>query len=291
MTFNNYNDSALAEVTDIDNIEPEAIAKLSRDLRDAAATMSSTEARYLVDTYYQLQNNRIREKNRLRALTASGEPHKCITYFSDNFFYLEKQLPKMLQVYAANTLTGSWSLGICGIGPIIAAGLLAHIDIEKAPHVSHILSFAGMDGSGKAWNRGEKRPWNAALKTLLWKASESFVKVSGREQDYYGKVYRNWKDIEAQRNEQGYYAELAASILANKKFGKDTEAFKAYSAGRLPLAHMHARAKRKAVSLFISHWHEIRYFEAYGRRPERPSYAVDKLGHKTYIPPPMFDFK
>ena len=53
------------------------------------------------------------------------------------------------------------------------------------------------------------------------------------------------------------------------KIGKTTEAYAAYSAGRLPPGHLHARAKRWAVKLFgvpapkpyvlsqLEHGHEI----------------------------------
>ena len=36
-----------------------------------------------------------------------------------------------------------------GIGPVIAAGLLANIDIKQAPTVGHIWRFAGLDPTNK----------------------------------------------------------------------------------------------------------------------------------------------
>ena len=45
----------------MDNLPPDLtpITRLSRDLRTAAATLTDREARYLVDAYYLIQNNRI----------------------------------------------------------------------------------------------------------------------------------------------------------------------------------------------------------------------------------------
>ena len=37
-----------------------SVATLDKDLRNAASTMTDDEARFLVDSYYQMQCNRIR---------------------------------------------------------------------------------------------------------------------------------------------------------------------------------------------------------------------------------------
>lgn len=280
----------ILDITDLDNVEQSAITKLNKDLRSAATMMSRDEARFLVDTYYSLQNNRIREKNRLRQL--GDEPSQAIAYFSDNFYFLEKQVPKMLQLYCENDFVGRWLLSICGIGPVLAAGLLAHIDLTKKDeqgnyinnNAGQVLAFGGMAGFGQKWEKGQKRPWNATLKVLFWKAGESFIKVQSRDADYYGKVYASWKQTLTERNERGKFAQRAAQCLAEKKYGKETEAYKAYSTGRLPLAHIHAMARRKAIGLFVSHLWEVMFRHQFPDRQCRKPYAIDKLGHETYIP-------
>ena len=62
-----------------------------------------------------------------------------------------------------------WARSIYGIWPVLAAGLLAHIDIEQAPTVGHIWSFAGLDPT-KKWQPKTTRPWNAArvMNTATW---------------------------------------------------------------------------------------------------------------------------
>lgn len=271
-------------VNDANNVEQSGLIKLNRDLREAAATMTQTEARYLVDAYYQLQDDRIRAKNRVKAFSTDGEPHEFITQLANNMAFLEKEVSKCLLAYAKSDFVGQWSLSVCGIGGVIASGLLAHIDMEKAPSVGHIMSFAGIAPNGKKWERGQKRPFNAKLKTLCWKIGESFVKVSGRESDYYGKIYIQAKERLTKKNESGGFAKDAATILTDKKFGKDTEAFKAYSAGMLPPAHIHARAKRVAVSLFLSHWWEVSHRHRFPDRPCPKPYALAHLDHVDYIP-------
>jgi len=135
------------------------------------------------------------------------------------------------------------------------------------------------------WEKKTKRPWNAALKVVTWKIGESFVKVSSNENDVYGKVYVERKALEIERNEVGAFAEQAAEKLRKFKFSEDTGAHKAYEAGKLPPAHIHARAKRYAVKLFLAHWQEVAYYHHFGERAPKP-YVITHLGHAHYIEPP-----
>lgn len=58
-------------------ITMEALNKLKKDVKQAAKTLSGQEARYLVDTYYQIQEYRKRTANQCRKLdtTPEGEPN------------------------------------------------------------------------------------------------------------------------------------------------------------------------------------------------------------------------
>ena len=115
-----------------------------------------------------------------------------------------------------------------GVGPVIAAGLLAHIDITRANTAGSIWRFAGLDPTSE-WKKGTKRPHNAALKTLCWKLGESFVKISGKEDSVYGKLYKERKAEESAKNERGEFADQAKQKLEKFKIGKTTDAYKAYS--------------------------------------------------------------
>lgn len=268
--------------TDIDLMP--AIDKLNKDLRKAVVTLSDREARYLVDLYYQMQDNRKRGDNQTRAMTESGEPHGVISWVAVQSETLETRVKQLLDSYSRSKPIGKWARGICGIGPVIAAGLMAHIDITKAPTVGHIWRFAGLDPTQK-WEKGQKRPWNASLKVLCWKIGESFVKVSGNDRDVYGKVWLRRKEEEQAKNEAGAFADQAKAVLEARRIGKETEAYKHYSGGKLPPAHIHARAKRYAVKLFLSHWHERAYEFHFGTKPPLP-YPIAILNHAHKVEPP-----
>lgn len=343
---------------------PLPIGRLDKDLRAASKALSSEEVRWLVGEYYTMQHNRIRSANQVRSRGA--EPHEMVKYLAEANETLEGHIKTSLDVFTANHPIGQWMRRQVGIGPVIAAGFLAHIDITRAPTAGHIWSYAGLV-DGVAWLGGSaaekavaafvkpnetvsvedilsiaaslgcqpqwlarrvvnaatgvpvpfqeatapippetyvanalrgidarkahilqalsKRPWNADLKTLCWKLGESFVKTSGNENSFYGKIYAERKELETAKNAQGDYAGRAELMLSKKNFRKETDAFAAYTSGHLPKAHIHSRAKRYAVKIFLSHLHHVMYVEHYGKEPPRP-YVIDMLKHVDYIPVP-----
>lgn len=262
--------------------EPKRI--FDADFTKAARLLTRDEVRYLVDSYYQIQEYRKRAGNQVREMVKAGEYNAVIEWIFKNMKDLEYKIKKALEAYTDEDPMGRWSKSICGIGPVLSAGLLAHIDIEKAPTVGHIWRFAGLDPTVE-WNKGQKRPWNARLKTLCWLIGQSFVKVHNHPKDFYGHLYKERKAYEQQKNEAGDYAEQARRTLEKYKIGKNTEAYKWYCQGKLPPAHIDQRARRWAVKLFLSHYHEVAYQLHYGTKPPKP-FAIEHLGHAHMIHPP-----
>lgn len=260
------------------------ITVLSRDIRKSAQTMSREEARYLVKMYYQIQDYRIQAAGQERSQDEGNEPHATVTWLAENMRKLENNIKSALNAYSDAHVVGVWAKTQLGIGPVIAAGLIAHINPEKTRTAGAVWKFAGQDPTA-VWNKKEKRPWNAELKVLCWKIGESFVKVSNKEDSLYGRIYKERKEWETAKNERGENAETAKKILEDKKFNKATEAYKWYSEGKLPPAHIHARAKRVAVKLFLSHYCHVNWQSTTGEVPPLP-YAINILGHADHIPPP-----
>lgn len=267
---------------EVSQLQP--VEKLRRDIKQASITLSDDEARFLVDGYYTMQEGRIRANNQVRALTESTEPHDVLSWLGAQWHVMENQIRGALDVYSNAHPVGVWSRSIVGIGPVLAAGLLAHIDMEKAPTAGNIWNFAGLN-PGVTWGKGERRPWNARLKVLCWKIGESFVRVHNNPRDYYGKIYVERKTLEQERNAKFELEEQAHAALASKRFKKTTDAYKHYSAGQLPPKHIHQRAKRYAVKLFLAHWHEVAFWHHFNRPPPEP-YAIVHLGHAHRSTPP-----
>ena len=268
--------------TEIEPTEQESlITKLTKDLRKAVKTLNPKEVRFMVDSYYQMQENRIRAAGQVRSMSEDGEPHAVLDWLGNISNDLEGQVKAALDAYSRHDFMGKWARSQKGIGPVLAAGLSAHIDISKVQTVGQIWRFAGQDPTCK-WEKGQKRPWNASLKVLCWKIGESFVKVSGNDSAYYGKLYLERKELETRKNEAGEYKDQAEAVLK----ARPTHAQKAiYAAGKLPPGHIHARAKRWTVKLFLAHWFEVAYKKHYQKDPPLP-YPIAHLGHAKFIPAP-----
>lgn len=375
------------ETESIDEIY--AVARLSKDLREASRTLSVDQARYLVDAYYIAQKDRMRCDAQVRQLVAADEPCDVLKWLATNNRTIEDQIKASLDKFSLSHPVGEWARSIVGVGPVIAAGLIAHIDVTRAKTAGAVWRYAGLDPTQK-WNgrdymrgavaqarkdhdgddwsafvslcrdlnrrpsnvlmaagqiaaepsaedaakvcatltgvkarpkatiyadnvigelcpepaRGfealigewvfdwseitaslSKRPWNAQLKNLAWKVGESFCKVSGNPDAFYGQVYARRKQLEIERNEAGQFADQAAHSLKTKNYGRSTDAYKWYKDGKLPPARIHLRATRYAVKLFLAHYHEVAYVKAYGEKPPAP-YPIAILGHAHYIAPP-----
>lgn len=242
-------------------------------MKAAATTMTRNEARYLLSQYLTMQNNRkaAMQKKEKMEQRASGEPHEVLDWIALNAEAMEKQILSALNAFCESQVMGRWALAIDGIGPVVAAGLLAHVDIEQCPTAGHIWSFMGFNPLQK-WEKGQKRPFCAALKQIGYYAGESFIKC---RKSPYRKVYDERKAYEQGKNEKGEYAELAAAIAK----ARPTHAqVKTYKSGKLPDGHIHSRARRYAVKQFISDWHAAAYRDHFGQEPPLP-YPIAILGH------------
>lgn len=150
-----------------------AIPRAGREIVLEAHKLSNAEARLVVASYYDAQEMRKRADMQIRHLGDKEMP-KILQYTADANAIIENEVKKALLRYSEATAVGQWCLSHVGIGPVITAGLLAHLDITKAPTAGHFWSFAGLNPAQK-WERGEKRPYNAALKQVCFHAGESYA--------------------------------------------------------------------------------------------------------------------
>ena len=248
---------------------PNIIARLmNRDVINMAVDLDTNATRLLVDAYYTLQENRMAFAAQARELEKQDSPHELVAYLSTQIQILEKSLKRPLESFANSTVPGQWALDQYGIGPVLAAGLLAHIDITKAPTAGSIWRYAGLDPT-QTWEKGQKRPFNAELKTLCWKIGQSFMKFSGKDECFYGQLYKQDKARRIAKNEAGDYADFAKSILDKKNFKANQTRAKLES-GVLSDAQIDAQARRFAVKIFLSHYHAVAYQAHHGTPAPRP---------------------
>jgi hypothetical protein len=257
-----------------------------RDIRTLNVNFDQRSVRDLVATYYRLQKDRIAINAQANELELVGSPTELVRFLADNLGYMENALKRPLQDFAETYPVGRWALSQYGIGPVISAGLIAHIDIHKAPTVGSIWRFAGLDPTVE-WKKGQKRPFNADLKVLCWKIGQSFLKFSGRDQCFYGKLYLQDKARRTALNEDGAYEERAKDILASKNWNVN-QTSDTLKRGKLPPAQIDAQARRFAVKIFLSHFHAV-WYETEFNKPAPTPYIIAHGDHVHEIDIPGYE--
>jgi hypothetical protein len=253
----------------------ELITKIIRTLE-----LQTHEIAEMVSLYYDCQDLRIAHGNKKRT-----EPPSELVQWLDFWMHAgENVINGKLKHWVESDKCppeAAWAYEQVGIGPVLAAGLAAHINLEKAKTPSSVWKFAGLAPGFDRKKKHVKLPYNARLKVVAWKLGESFMKVSGKENAVYGHLYADFKAEEIKRNEAGLYKEQAALELATKNITKK-EAKAILESGKLTDGHLHSRAKRRAVKIFLVHyWTKGR--EARGLEVRGP-YAETILGHDGIIP-------
>jgi hypothetical protein len=250
-----------------------------------AKSLTEDEVRWLCDTYYQLQEFRKASGNQVRAASTTGEPSSALAWTFTQMEATEASLRRIMDVWTDLSIVGQWCKSITGIGPVLAANLIATFDPDK-PTVGHWWRFAGLDPTME-WKKGQKRPFSAKAKLLCWKIGDSFVKVSGRDSAFYGKIYRERKNFEVLRDEEGHHEFQAKMTLLDKNI-QDPKTKATYESGHLPAGRLDLRARRYAVKLFLAALHEVMYFTKHGVMPPKP-YVIEHLGHVDWMGVPNVD--
>ena len=279
------------------------------DLRQIARELEKEEVRDLVIRYYQVQKTRIAQSNRTKALLKAGKSAKLSAWLAGQYKLQERVIQRVMDYWTDRFTAASWAKAQVGIGPVLAAGLVAHVNVHRQTTPSKLWRFAGLDPT-VSWYKGQLRPWNARLKTVCYLAGESFVTWRKKPKCFYGHLYQFRKDLEWQRNLAGQYSAQALGLAS--KFDKKTESYQWYSGAfkgveqtdkgpkgipaedgegipMLPPGQIHARARRWAVKIFLVHLWMMAYVEEFGKQPPMP-WVIEHGGHRDFIPIPGVDF-
>ena len=257
------------------------IPRMDKEMVLLAGKLSDPEARFLVSNYYMAQEMRKRCDMQIRHIGDKELP-TVLQHTANSFAAIEEDVKKALLKFAEHKLVGQWCLAQGGVGPVISAGLLAHLDIEEAPTAGHFWAFAGLDPTRK-WEKGEKRPWNADLRQVCWHLGQCAKRISGKEDAFYGQLYQARKKLLVDRNEAGFNAERAKTFHTNSADVK-----KVLKEGKLPAGNLDSQACNYVAKIFLSHFHALLYWNTHGRVPVKP-FGIAILGHAHEIKIPKAD--
>lgn len=159
------------------------------------------------------------------------------------------------------------ALDVDGVGAITVAYMLIYIDITKAPYVSSMWGYTGLDKpSHKRYKKGESGGGNKTLRTVLYTMASSQVRTRGAYRDVYDRTktkLENSEKITKSRNTQGKMIECK---------WKNTKP-----------SHRHGAAIRQIMKHFLADWWYVHRTVEGLDTPQ--AYPIAKLGHKSWIFP------
>ena len=150
--------------------------------------LKNKELRILVESFYDMQKLRIAMGNRVRQYGKAGlltdiDPTPALEQIKEGEKELERQITDVVKQHP---LWGEWFAGVKGIGPVMAAGLIAwRDDISKADTISAFWKYHGLAPSQSKRKRGEKLDYNPKAKTHAWKIGMQLLKSKGKYSDIY----------------------------------------------------------------------------------------------------------
>lgn len=214
----------------------------------------TNDLRWQVDLYYQLQKIRIALGNRVDAIVRGADEGdaELLRRWYNSFVQLEEQVEAEIRKTASTHPVYKWLTSIKGVGPTLAAKLIALVGPDEAmakrDTPSKLWAFAGL-APGQRLVKGQKASYNRRLKSLLYVIGTSILKARGPVSQYY---YAAKERYQAQRPDW-------------------------------TPSHCHLAAMRKMSKVLLACLWEV-WRESIGE-PTRALYVVEKLGHKHVIRP------
>lgn len=138
-----------------ENQELESVRRMSRDIARSAQTITNEEAKFLVQSYYEMQDRRKASDQRANALTKQAKPNAVVEWLADQDRILEQQLSRALDQYTGSQPLGIWAREQVGIGPVTTAGLMAYVNFDRAKTAGSVWRYAGLDPTN-IWYGREK---------------------------------------------------------------------------------------------------------------------------------------
>ena len=131
--------------------------------------MGKEELRHLLKMYNLVQEYRKRLSNQL-----SHGPNDIIAPFFDNFESIENKIKSLITTFTDHNPLCRWATSLHRVGPITAASLYVHIDMQRCPTAGHIWSYVGYNPQ-MVWGKGQKRLFNDDIRRLMWNLGRGLV--------------------------------------------------------------------------------------------------------------------
>lgn len=161
------------ELTNVSLDALRSVSKVGFKKLDVELPSTANEARFLIDNYYQVQQNRITAESQRRALLQgadtnsqdkkkSDEKLSSLDFVYEQYVAMEANAKSLLAAYCESNPLSNWASKVTGIGPVLAASLPAYLSIKKEPdgstkmHAGSWWSYCGLNDNNRPWLGKEK---------------------------------------------------------------------------------------------------------------------------------------
>ena len=137
------------------------LASVSGKLKEDIIKLEPSEIRFIVDAYYQKQDDRKTKFHQIRAIEQGGDVEyghqlTLLQWLANSSKNEEAQIKKLLDKWTSNNPIGRYLKDIVGIGPVFSAAMLAYFDVSKANYYGNFTSYAGLNDNNIKWLGSEK---------------------------------------------------------------------------------------------------------------------------------------
>ncbi len=251
---------------------------------------------YMVDASLVIEKLRVQSEVRISHLKRNGREDPDTDDLHQRIEALENFVDGRVAVLITSHPAYPWFSKVKGVGKENIGKVVAQVrikpergeilnhetdeviwkDLPYADTISALWKFAGfapVDGHSMKRTKGEKLEYNSQLRSMCWRMATSLLRARGKFYEY----YLEQKEVYEQRFANAGTKIVPATQLP-KVDGKKTETEVIISEG-----HVHNMALRKMIKLFLAClWLEWRKAEGL---PITAPYAIDKLGHASFISP------
>lgn len=218
--------------------------------------LKNKELRVLVESFYDMQKLRIALGNRIRqygkaGLLESVDPYPALERIREGEKELEGQIPSVVKQHP---LWDMWFSGVKGIGPDMAAGVIAwRDDIGKADTISAFWKYHGLSPTQTKREKGQKLDHNPKAKTHVWKVGVQLLKAQGIYAEIYYRAkarYERRDDIRKKHEHiVGYKKKNGKYVMKN---GEKVPKYEAEGGMKSYKLHIHNMAMRKMIKQFLA---------------------------------------
>ncbi|MDD3122091.1 MAG: hypothetical protein PHC62_01085, partial [Candidatus Izemoplasmatales bacterium] len=172
-----------------------------KSLNPYSKEVSKDSIRFLVDTFYQIQEIRKAKENQLRSVVqgVDGDGFDASIFIMTSIRAMEADIKKIIEHYTDFIPVCKWLKSNIGVGPMIAAGLYARLDITKSKSAGSFLSYCGLNDNNTPW-LGKKGAEKIVPEIMEMIANDHQLSIPKKDVD---KLMKKFLAYEKKKNSDG----------------------------------------------------------------------------------------